>query len=198
LSRNLRRVGLVVVSLVLLAGCQGRMKDQPRVEPYEASAFFSDGQGSRPLVANTVPREGFTEDMTFLTGMDNGSPATAIPMPVTLDVIQRGQERYNIFCAPCHGLDGDGDGIIVQRGFPSPPSYHIDRLRNASPGHFFDVMTNGFGVMFDYATQVTPADRWAIVSYIQALQLSHNAAANDLPAQDRDALVGGAPSGDGS
>ena len=191
MSRKARTLILLLAALtLLLAACGGAMSDQPRLEPYEFSDFFADGQASRPLVANTIPREGYTEDMAFATGLRDGEPVTTIPMPVTLDVIQRGQERYNIYCAPCHGLDGDADGMIVQRGFPEPPSYYSDRLRLAAPGHTYDVITNGFGVMFDYAAQVHPADRWAIVAYIQALQLSRSASADALPAEDLAALNG--------
>ena len=196
MSRKARSLILLLVVLtLLLTACGGAMSDQPRLEPYEVSDFFADGQASRPLVANTVPREGYTEDTAFSTGMQDGAPVTVIPIPVTLDVIQRGQERYNIYCAPCHGLDGDADGMIVQRGFPKPPSYYSDRLRSAAPGHIYDVITNGFGMMFDYATQVHPADRWAIVAYIQALQLSRSASADALPAEDRAALESDAATG---
>ena len=153
------------------------MHDAPRYEPLEASTFFADGRASRTLVANTVARGQLREDTHLNEGRVDGQLATTFPMPVTPAVMARGQERFNVFCAPCHGQTGSGNGMVVQRGFRAPPSYHEERLRNAPVGYFFDVMTNGFGAMQDYAAQVPVADRWAIAAYIRALQLSQRATA---------------------
>jgi mono/diheme cytochrome c family protein len=169
----------------LAAACRQDMHDAPSYDPLQASPFFANGAASRTLVANTVARGQLREDAHFYTGRVNGQLATAFPMPVTADVMARGQERFNVFCSPCHGRTGVGDGMIVRRGFRQPPSYHEERLRNAPPGYFFDVMTNGFGAMQDYAAQVPPADRWAIAAYIRALQLSQSATVADVPADRR-------------
>ena len=174
------------------------MHDAPRYEPLEASAFFADGRGSRTLVANTVARGTLREDEHLYQGKINGQLADSFPMPVTLDVMARGRERFNVFCSPCHGRTGQGNGMVVQRGFRAPPSYHEDRLRNAPVGYFFDVMTNGFGAMQDYAAQVPVTDRWAIAAYIRALQFSQRATVNDVPADrraelDQPAAVAGEP-----
>jgi len=164
------------------------MHDAPRYEPLEASAFFTDGRASRMLVANTVARGQLKEDEHLYSGKIAGQLATEFPMPVTTEVMARGQERFNVFCSPCHSRRGDGTGMIVQRGFRQPPSYHEERLVNAPVGHFFDVMTNGFGAMQDYSAQVPVADRWAIAAYIRALQLSRRGTANDVPADRREEL----------
>jgi mono/diheme cytochrome c family protein len=173
-----------VLSLAL-AGCRQDMHDNPRYEPLEESAFFENGGASRLLVANTVARGQLRDDDHLYTGKVDGKPAAEFPMPVTAEVMARGQERFNIYCAPCHGRTGEGTGMIVQRGFRQPPSYHEDRLRQAPAGYFFDVMTNGFGAMQDYASQVTVQDRWAIAAYIRALQLSRGATMDDVPAERR-------------
>ncbi len=174
------------------------MHDAPRYEPLEASAFFADGRGSRLPVTNTVARGALREDEHLFQGKTDGQLADTFPMPVTLAMMARGQERFNVFCAPCHGRTGQGNGMVVQRGFRAPPSYHEDRLRNAPVGYFFDVMTNGFGAMQDYAAQVPVADRWAIAAYIRALQFSQSATVNDVPADrradlDRPAAAAGEP-----
>jgi mono/diheme cytochrome c family protein len=169
----------------LIAGCRQDMHDTPRYEPLEASTFFANGQASRALVANTVARGLLREDTHLNEGKVNGQLATNFPMPVTADVMARGQERFNVFCSPCHGKTGSGNGMVVQRGFRAPPSYHEDRLRSAPVGYFFDVMTNGFGAMQDYSSQVPVADRWAIAAYIRALQLSQRATVADVPANRR-------------
>ena len=203
MRRNLllRIVGLVAFT-VALAGCRQDMHDAPRYEPLEASTFFANGQASRMLVANTVARGTLREDTHLNEGKVNGQLATTFPMPVTADVMARGQERFNVFCSPCHGRTGSGNGMVVQRGFRAPPSYHEDRLRNAPVGYFFDVMTNGLGAMQDYASQVPVADRWAIAAYIRALQLSQRATLADVPANrradlDRPATVPGAAEREG-
>lgn len=175
------------------------MYDQARYEPLEASAFFENGTSARPLVAGTVPRrdphelDGVTDPSVFYTGMKDGRPATSLPFTLDQSVLQRGQERYRIFCTPCHGEIGDGQGIIVRRGFTPPPQLYNDELRHEPLGHFFDVITNGHGVMYSYATRVPPRDRWAIAAYIRALQLSQHADAAELPDEDRRQLEGGTP-----
>jgi mono/diheme cytochrome c family protein len=158
------------------------MHDAPRYEALEASAFFPDGQSARMPVANTVSRNPLADtDELLYTGKISGVLANEFPMPVTAAVMARGQERYNIFCAPCHGRTGEGNGMVVQRGMRQPPSFMEDRLRNAAAGYFFDVMTHGFGAMQDYASQIDVEDRWAIVAYERALQFSRHAAIGDVP-----------------
>ena len=184
-----RRSAIAVVALaVALAACRQDMHDAPRYEPFEASTFFTDGRASRPLVPNTVARGQLREDEHLYTGKVGGQLVTEFPMPVTEAVMARGQERFDVFCAPCHSRTGEGTGMIVQRGFRQPPSYYEERLVNAPVGYLFDVMTNGFGAMQDYSAQVPVADRWAIADYIRALQLSRRGAANDVPADRREEL----------
>ena len=161
------------------------MHDNPRYEPYEQSTFFADGRSMRPLLANTVARGQLREDEHLYTGKVNGQLATEFPVPVNETAMLRGQERFNVFCAPCHGHTGKGDGMVVRRGYRAPTSFHDARLRQAPPGYIFDVITNGFGAMPDYATQVPVMDRWAIAAYIKALQLSQNATVEDVPADRR-------------
>ena len=175
-----------MVTLALLAaGCRQDMHDAPRYEPLEASTFFADGRSSRPLLANTVARGQLRQDRHLYEGIVDGQPAETLPMAVTPQLMARGQERFNVFCSPCHGRIGAGDGMIVERGFRKPPSYHEDRLRNAPVGYFFDVMTHGFGAMQDYSAQLPVADRWAIAAYIRALQFSQRATVDDVPADKR-------------
>ena len=184
-----RRLAIIVVALSsALVACRQDMHDAPRYEPLEASTFFSDGRASRPLVANTVARGQLREDELLFTGKIDGQLATDFPMPVTAEMMARGQERFNVFCSPCHGRTGDGTGLIVQRGFRQPPSYYEDRLVNAPVGYLFDVMTSGFGAMQDYSAQVPVADRWAIAAYIRALQFSRRGTVNDVPADRREEL----------
>ena len=168
------------------------MHVQPRYNPYDASNFFPDGHSARMLVPGTVSRGELTlgpQELLY-TGKLDGAPATVFPFPITRGVLERGRERFNIFCSPCHGVSGDGNGMIVQRGFRQPPSYHLDRLRNAPAGHFFDVITNGFGVMYPYGSRVPPRDRWAIIAYIRALQLSRQVPIQDLSEAERKRLQG--------
>jgi hypothetical protein len=180
---------LVCVSLLFLTGCTLDMRQQPKVKPLDQSDFFLDGQASRPLVADTVARGHLDLDKALYTGMnEDDTPVEAFPLEITREVIERGQERYNIFCSPCHGGLGNGQGMIVQRGFKSPPSFHTDRLREAPPGYYYDVITQGFGVMYSYASRVPPEDRWAIIAYIKALQLSQNATLDDVPPDQRNKL----------
>jgi hypothetical protein len=166
---------------ICFCGCRQEMYDQPRYKPLAKSEFFTNESSARPIPAHTVARGQLHDDTFFYTAMRGTNLVDSFPFPVTLAVLKRGQERYDIYCAVCHGPTGEGNGMIVQHGFPAPPSYHIDRLRNAPVGHFFDVITHGYGVMYSYATRVEPADRWAIAAYIRALQLSENATTNDLP-----------------
>lgn len=179
------QVAVLVAATLALAACRQDMHDAPRYDPLEASAFFPSGGSARTLVANTVPRGYLREDELLYTGKVGGQLADVFPSPVTAAVMARGQERFNVFCSPCHGRTGEGNGMIVQRGFRRPPSYHEQRLRDAPVGYFFDVMTNGFGAMQDYAAQVPVADRWAIAAYIRALQLSHAATLDDVPPDRR-------------
>jgi mono/diheme cytochrome c family protein len=158
------------------------MFDQPKVRPLQASTFFADGRASRPLPEDTVARGDLRGNELLYTGRVHGEVVDAFPFPVTKEVLDRGEQRFDIFCSPCHGRTGYGDGMIVQRGFKAPPSFHSDRLRQAPAGHFFDVITNGFGVMYDYRSRVPVEDRWAIAAYIRALQLSQHASAADLDA----------------
>ena len=174
-------VFLALVTLAL-AGCRQDMHDQPKYIPLRESQFFGDDRSARPLVQGVVARGQLHEDPLLYTGKENGADATEFPFPIDARVMARGQERFNIYCSPCHGRTGLGDGMVVRRGFRRPPSFHDDRLRNAAVGHFFDVMTNGFGAMPDYAAQVRVTDRWAIAAYIRALQLSEHASAADIAA----------------
>ena len=160
------------------------MHDQPKYVPLRGSAFFNDARSARPMVDGTVARGLLHDDELMYTGKVKGEDATVFPMRVDATVMARGQQRFNIHCTPCHGGTGQGDGMVVRRGYRRPPSLHQDRLRRAPAGHFFDVMTNGFGAMPDYRAQIAPRDRWAIVAYIRALQLSQHAAASDVPGGD--------------
>jgi cytochrome c553 len=184
-GRSRARAVVIAAACLALAGCRQDMHDGPRYRPLRGSAFFNDGASARTLVANTVARGHLRDDELLYTGKINGQVATEFPMPVTKEVLDRGQERFNVYCSPCHGRTGEGNGMIVQRGFRQPPSYHQERLRNAPVGYFFDVMTNGFGAMQDYSAQVTVPDRWAIAAYIRVLQLSRSATVNDVPADRR-------------
>jgi mono/diheme cytochrome c family protein len=173
---------------VSVAGCRRDMQDQPKYIPLRQSTFFGDQRSARPVVAGTVARGQLREDTLLYAGKVNGADATVFPFAVDERTLLRGQERFNIYCSPCHSRTGDGDGMVVRRGYRRPPSYHDDRLRNAPVGHFFDVMTNGFGAMPDYAAQIKPEDRWAIAAYIRALQLSAHASIEDVPEAERSKL----------
>jgi hypothetical protein len=195
-NRGARRRGIPLFAaaglLLLSAGCRQDMHVQPRYNPFDAADFFEDGQSARMPVVGTIPRDDLRlgpQELLY-TGKVDGALADAFPFPVTREDLNRGRERFNIYCEPCHGLSGDGDGMIVQRGFRRPPSLHMDRLRAAPAGHFFDVITNGFGAMYPYGYRVPTRDRWAIVAYIRALQLSRQASINDVPPADRKQLQG--------
>lgn len=172
----------------LLTGCQLKqdMAHQPKARPLAPSEFFADGRSERPLIENTVARGSLADDALFVPKDSNN-----FPLPVNLQLLERGEDRYKIFCTPCHGLQGDGNGLVSMRGMKHPPSFHQDRLRQAPNGYFYDNITNGFGAMLGYAAQVTPRDRWAIIAYVRALQLSRNAHAADLPNDLREKLNAG-------
>jgi mono/diheme cytochrome c family protein len=170
---------------LLVCGCHRDMRDQPRYEPLEASDFFADGQSARPTPEGTVARGQLNEDEAFYTGKAGGSLLAQVPLAIDRPLLDRGRQRFGIYCSPCHGYTGSGDGMIVRRGFRRPPSYHIDRLRDAPAGHYFDVMTRGFGAMPSYAAHIQPHDRWAIAAYIRALQLSQHADLEDVPPSER-------------
>ena len=179
-----RRPTLALLTLacaLVLTGCGRNMFDQARYETLDASAFFADGAAARPLIDGTVSRERGAVDATFYTGQGPQGLLTEVPLELTVDVLQRGQERYNIYCAVCHNYNGDGRGMIVQKGAVQPTSFNAQRLLDAPVGYFFNAMTNGFGRMYPYASRIPPEDRWAIAAYIRALQLSQNASVEDIP-----------------
>jgi mono/diheme cytochrome c family protein len=161
------------------------MHDQPKIKPLAESDFFPDHRGARPRVPGTVARGHLREDDALNTGKVNGAPVDNLPVPLTEDLVRRGRDRYDTFCAPCHGRTGRGDGMVSQRGFKKPPSYHLDRLRAMPVGYFFDVITNGFGAMADYSAQLAIEDRWAVAAYVRALQISQSAKSGDVPADHR-------------
>src|SRR5215471_13346939 len=180
---NLRKFSsLGWLAVLALAGCRQDMHDQPRFKPLAMSDFYADLRSARPPVEGAVARGQLHEDAYFYTGKIGNNPGDYLPFPATREVLERGQQRFNIYCAPCHSRLGDGNGMIVQRGFKQPPSYHIERLEKAPLGYFFDVMTNGFGAMPSYAAQIPERDRWAIVAYIRAFQLSQHATQAEVPA----------------
>ena len=179
------RSALIVVTLLFAAACRQDMHDQPKYIPLRESTFFGDERSARPLVAGTVARGDLRDDTLLYQGRVAGKDADVFPFPVDAKVMARGQERFNIYCSPCHGRTGQGDGMVVRRGYRHPPSFHQDRLREAPVGHFFDVISEGFGAMPDYAAQITVQDRWAIIAYVRALQLSEHATAADVPADHR-------------
>lgn len=186
--RHIAAVALVAASL-FAAGCRQDMHDQPKYKPFVATDFFGDGRSARPLIQGTVARGDLREDSHFYLGKVKDAYATALPMPVTRELLAHGQTRFNIYCSPCHGRLGNGEGMVAQRGFKYPPSFHQDRLRGEPVGYFFDVITHGFGVMPSYASRIPVADRWAIVAYVRALQLSQNAKMDDVPAAQRQGLA---------
>lgn len=193
------KISASFVNAVLLAGCglvfagcdvemlRQDMANQPKAKPLSESDFFADGRSERPLIENTVARGSLANDELVVPKDSN-----AFPLPVTAALLERGEQRYKIFCAPCHGLQGDGNGVIAMRGMKRPPSYHIDRMRQSPTGYYYDVITNGFGSMYSYSAQIPPRDRWAIIAYVRALQLSRNARAGELPESLRSRLSSGA------
>jgi mono/diheme cytochrome c family protein len=165
------------------------MHDQPRFEPLEKTTLFPDGRSSRPRVPGTIARGEGVYDAQLMEGKLDGVLATTFPMPITAEVLARGRERYDIFCSACHDRAGTGEGLVVKRGLKQPPSLHIERLRQAPPGYHFDVITRGFGAMYDLADRLAPADRWAIVAYVRALQRSQNASLADVSEAQRTRLL---------
>ena len=176
-------------AFLTLSGCRQDMHDQPKYVPLRQSSFFGDERSARPLVAGTVARGELRDDPLLYGGKVNGADATVFPFAIDATVMARGHERFDIYCSPCHGRTGQGDGMVVRRGFRRPPTFHQDRLRNAPVGQIFDVITNGFGAMPDYAAQIQPRDRWAIIAYLRALQLSEHSTVADVPADKRDLLA---------
>lgn len=179
-----------------LCGCRQDMHDQPKKKPQAASVFFADGKSARNFVPGTIPHGAsddlhandnrwLAEDAAFYTGKVDGKPVEYFPLAVDAALLERGRNRFNVSCTPCHGRLGNGDGTVVARGMKRPPSYHIERLQNSPPGYFFDVITNGFGAMIDQADRLNPKDRWAIIAYVRALQLSQNTKYDELSAQER-------------
>jgi hypothetical protein len=193
--RRLKPAPLAAIALFAvfaLAGCRQDMHDQPKFIPLRPSSFFADGRSERPLVDGTVARGHLNDDTAFYTGKGpDGKPVDTFPFPVTKEIVERGQDRFNVYCAPCHDRTGSGNGMVVQRGYHKPPSYHIDRLRQVPNGYIYDVITSGYGAMPDYAAQIPPHDRWAIVAYVRALQLSQNASIDEVPDNAR-GQIGGA------
>ena len=179
---------IVIVFTLFSAACRQDMHDQPKYIPLRQSTFFADGLSARPVVPGTVARDQLNDDALLYTGKERGADAAVFPFAVDRNVMARGQERFDIYCSPCHGRTGDGDGMVVRRGYRRPPPYDDARLRAAPVGHFFDVITNGFGAMPDYAAQITASDRWAIIAYVRALQLSAHATLADVPAAERGRL----------
>lgn len=184
-----------MLALLALVGCHRDMYDQPRLEPLEKNTFFDDGRSSRPLVEGVVEYGAISPNDVFNSGKVNGEFTDELPESLTLDaaLLKRGEQRFNIFCSNCHGLSGDGDGMIVLRGYRKPPTYHSDRLRGMPIGYFFDVATNGFGVMPSYASQIPVKDRWAIAAYVRALQLTQYAKLDDVPEAERQQLENAQP-----
>lgn len=174
---------------LFLSGCRLDMHIQPKYLPDWPSKFFADGRSDRPQVPGTVARGELRVDELMYSGTENGVVSNRFPFPITRADLERGRERYNIYCSPCHDYSGTGRGMIVRRGFPQPPSYMLPRLRSAPVGHFFQVMTNGIGAMYSYSARVSPADRWRIAAYIRVLQLSRNATLQDVPEAERQKLM---------
>lgn len=186
---RLAGVALLAGAAMLFSGCRMDMHIQPKYLPYDPTTFFDDGRSERQPVPGTVARGHLRLDELLYTGKENGVESNRFPFPITHEDLERGRQRFNIYCTPCHDYTGSGRGVIVLRGFPPPPSYHIDRLRQAPVGHFFDVMTNGFGSMYSYASRIDPEDRWRIAAYIRVLQLSQHATLQDVPEAERQKLT---------
>jgi mono/diheme cytochrome c family protein len=191
---NTRALAIVLClpALSLLTACENSMQDmydQAKNKPLSASTLWPDGRAARPRVPDTVAfSAGTRADVS--SGSQGELPTESGRAVFTREALQRGRERFGIYCAPCHGAAGDGNGYITRRGFPHPLTYHSDRLRAASDAYFFDVITHGYGVMYPYASRVSPEDRWAIVAYIRALQLSRHATLADVPEREQAQLQG--------
>jgi cytochrome c553 len=185
---KLNRIAILTVlagASLAVTGCRQDMHNEPKFFPQRGTDFYADGRSVRPQVENTVARSQFHQDAYFYTGMQNGQEGDGLPFPVTMAVLERGQERFNIYCTPCHSRVGNGAGMIVQRGYAKAANLHDARMVAAPLGHYFAVMTNGYGAMPEYAAQLTPEERWAVAAYIRALQLSQNAARTDVPATEQ-------------
>ena len=180
--KSTHKAALLALGVVLAAGCRQDMHNQPKYKPLRASEFFRDGSSARPLVDGTIARGTLQEDEAFFTGKSAGQLVREMPFAIDEAVLARGQERYAVFCTPCHDATGSGNGMIVQRGYRKPPPMYDERLRNAEAGYLFDVITNGFGAMPDYRTQISPRDRWAVVAYVRALQASYTPGTGAAPA----------------
>jgi cytochrome c553 len=181
---------MLLLAVLIGCGCREEMRNDSRLKPLQEDPFFADRDSSRPLVPNTVPRGEADTDDFFYQGEISGKLVRGFPSRITKQELERGRDRFNIYCSVCHGPTGEADGMIVQRGFPQPPSFHEQRLRDAPEGHFFHVITQGYGVMYPYADRITPEDRWAIIAYIRALQLSRNSTINDVPPDQKARLNG--------
>ena len=182
---------LIVVMLfgvLVTSACRQDMQDQPKYKPLAPSRFFADGRSARPIPAHTIARDELNDNDSFHTGEINGAFLDTIPLPVTLQLLERGHDRYNIFCSPCHGEAGDGLGMVARRGFQIPANLHTDRLRAVPPGYIYQVITYGYGAMPDHGDQIPVRDRWAIVAFVRALQLSHHATLADVPPAERQQL----------
>jgi mono/diheme cytochrome c family protein len=189
MRRASRSTALALAACALLGACRQDMHDQPRYEPLEKSSFFRDGRSVRPAVPGTVARGRLFEDQHLHAGRVDGAPAATFPYEITRADLERGRERYGIYCTPCHAPDGGGEGMIVQRGMRRPTSFHEQRLVDAPPGYFFDVITNGFGAMFDYSDRIEARDRWAIVAWVRVLQRSRRGTLDDLTPEQREELA---------
>ncbi len=182
-GKTFKLLAALTVGMLVLTSCGRNMFDQPRVDAFDASPFFADGSAMRPIPEGTVSRERGALQPSYLTGLGPTGFLAELPIELTTDVLLRGQERYDIYCAPCHNYNGDGTGMIVQRGFPQPASFTSEqRLLDSPVGYFYNAITNGFGRMYSYAARIKPEDRWAVAAYIKALQLSQNAQISDVPA----------------
>ena len=182
------RPSLVFLIFGLLLGtvaCRQDMQDQPKYKPLGENRFFPDGRNARPIPLGTIATDELNDNDAYHTGEKNGTFVDTIPVPVNLALLHRGQDRFDIYCSPCHGLVGDGDGMVAQRGFRAPADFHTDRLRHVPPGYIYQVITNGYGAMPDHGDQIPVADRWAIVAYVRALQYSRHGSIADVPAAVR-------------
>ena len=181
----------ILLLLLLTAACRQDMQDQPKYKPLGVSRFFADGRMARPIPAGTIARDELNNTDSFHTGSENGAFLDTIPLKVDSKLLHRGQQRFDIYCSPCHGYTGDGNGMVAQRGLKIPADLHTDRLRSVPPGYIYQVIKNGYGAMGDYGDQIPVNDRWAIVAYVKALQLSRDATVNDVPADQRGELIAG-------
>ncbi len=188
--RTLSSLATIALPLLLMASCRQDMQDQPRYKPLGASRFFADGRDARPIPPGTIARDELNDTDSFHTGEANGAFLDTIPLKIDSKLLHRGQERFDIYCSPCHGRTGDGNGMVAKRGVKIPADFHTGRLREVPPGYIYQVIKNGYGAMGDYGDQIPVRDRWAIVAYVRALQLSRDASLNDVPAKQRGQLSG--------